>query len=98
MLRAYIAIKSARVILAFLLFGSISGFVLGQEMHHPSTGQAISVVKASASGSLGASIATSHTLTIVNHVQTAPTQHQHHNAHHDDQHDDHHDNNHHEEH
>ena len=62
-------------------------------MHHPSTGHASSVVVTSASGSLGVAVTTSHTLTLVNHVQTtplarqtAPTQHQHHEAHHDNQH------------
>lgn len=76
MLRAYISAKSARVIVAFLLCGSISGFVLGQELHYPSTAHLPSVVTASAAGSLGAATSTtSRTVKIVNNVRTVPVEH-----------------------
>ncbi|MGH2515032.1 MAG: hypothetical protein ACRDHP_05195, partial [Ktedonobacterales bacterium] len=63
MSRVYTNPQSARVALVLLMFGSISGFVLGQEAHHSDTPKAhiATVVTAHATGSLGAgNVAVSH--------------------------------------
>ena len=74
MFRAYLTINSAKLILAFLLLGSISGFVLGQQLHQPFSParHGASVVQVSAIGSLGSSTA-SHKVTVALHA--APSGH-----------------------
>ncbi|HLZ24767.1 MAG TPA: hypothetical protein VKQ30_21825 [Ktedonobacterales bacterium] len=79
MLSASIGEKSTKVILALLLCGSVFGFVLGQELHHPYTPIAhhASFVTASAPGSLGiASTTAPHVTKIVSRTTphgTLPT-------------------------
>ena len=68
--RAYISTRFARVILTLLLLGSMSGFVLGQELHHPVTpiAHAPTIITARTAGSLGASnLITSHSIKNVTH-------------------------------
>lgn len=70
MLRAYITAKSTKLIMAMLLFGSISGFVLGQELHHPPAAtHRVAVTRASAASSLGSS--SSRVETTASHTQSA---------------------------
>lgn len=93
MVRTYIGAHSAKIVLAFLLFGSISGFVLGQELHHPlvPTTHTTSLVRASAAGSLGTAHPTtpsvvktvSQTHPSASH-QSTPAHHARHKHHHGD--------------
>lgn len=69
MLRASITARSAKLIMALLLFGSISGFVLGQELHHSTAAHRIAVTTTSASSSLGS--AASRVIAGASHTQTA---------------------------
>ena len=88
MVRAYLSAKSARLIMAFLLFGSISGFILGQELHHPPVAHQASLITASVSDSLSAATfaapqpVTRSSLTRVVPITMSP--HQKHQKHHDD--------------
>lgn len=73
---ATLSARSTRVILALLLLGSMSGFVLGQELHHPAMPIAHipHVITAHAAGSLGtSSVLTAHS--IKNVTNPAPVWH-----------------------
>lgn len=74
MVRAYVSARSARFILALILIGSMSGFVLGQALHHPVTPivHAPSAIAARAAGSLGiTSPIVSHSIKNVSHPAPA---------------------------